>query len=88
MKNGGDKSKQQPPFIILREQRRTEVQREPLRLLSSRPEKEEPLLPEPLSFGYTSFGSCHFMEEDVQCELMKKIPSPSQSILINYLEFE
>lgn len=41
MKNGGDKTKLQPPFIILREQRRPELPREPLRLLKSSKPTEE-----------------------------------------------
>jgi hypothetical protein len=95
MKKQADKPIAHPPFTILRNQRRSDVPRIPLRLLqTSRPteamESDESLVPEPLSFGYkTSRHDCYeFMEEEGQCQLMKKIPSPSHQILINYEEFD
>jgi hypothetical protein len=85
----------QPPFVILRDQRRADIPRVPLRLLqTSRPtevtESDDSLVPEPLSFGYTTFrqDSYELLEEEGQCQRMKRIPSPSHQILINYEEFD
>lgn len=84
----------QPPFVILRNQRRQDIPRVPLRVLQevSKPvelETEDSWLPEPLSFGYTTsrYDSEEFIEEG-QMLAMKGVPSPSHQILINYEEFD
>lgn len=84
----------QPPFVILRNQRKQEMPRVPLRVLqqTAKPvelETEDSWLPEPLSFGYTTsrYDSEEFMEEG-QLVAMRGVPSPSHQILINYEDFD
>lgn len=79
--------------MILRDQRKVEGTRVPLRVLqetkpSDSVENDDRFIPESLSFGFLAYQStrCSWIEEEV--EIMRKIPSPCHQNLINYEDFD